>query len=268
MLNPLADPGVCDSLREVAAALAPDRVVVVGAAALLHHRPGRVRVTRDVDLAVACDLHEERLPAGWTRSQPPRQRWLDRSRRPIDIVAATETNIQRGYIDWPDGTRMSLVGFDLVMRDSAVLFSGETPNLRVAGMVALAVCKIVAWSERVADRGKDLRDLATILVTYVEVEEARFHTEPDPDEDFDTRAAFLLGVDIAGRGDAHHVRLVQAFVAQARAPDGRLAAAFLREASAVGRWSELLVELRLDALARGTRPTRTPPTSPRPAPRP
>ena len=248
MVDPLWNPQALRSLREVADSMAPAAVVVVGAAALLHHRPGRFRITLDIDLAVAVDPRGDRLPDGWTRAQPPRQRWSDRDGRPIDIVPATPHCLERGFVEWQDGTRMSLIGFDLVMRDSVPLSADGPANLRVADLMALSVCKIVAWTDRPGDRQKDLRDLATILETYVEPDHDRFHDEPDPALEFEARAPFLLGIDLARRGSSQHAGAVLGFIERMSETDGRVATAFLSEAQSVGNWNDRLFALRFDAL--------------------
>ena len=251
MNDPLRDEDVLLSLREVAEAMAPGLVVVVGAAALAHHRPRHARVTQDIDLAVALDPCAGRMPDGWTRENPPRQRWRDPQGRPIDIVPATPEFLARGSLDWPDGTRMSLVGFELVMRDSEQLSEHGPSNLRVADLRALTVCKVVAWTDRPGDRSKDLGDLATIFETYVESDQDRFHDEPDPALEFEARAPFLLGTDLALRGFPEHVSAMRGFLSRAAHPDGRFAHLFLREARARGDWDERLLTLRFDALRRG-----------------
>lgn len=244
------------ALRELADALAPDPVVLLGASALRFHRPTRARNTLDVDVAVGAEAHVSRLPAGWTRSAAP-HRWVSTDGLPIDLVPATDDDLRRGHVEWPDGSRMSLVGVDLVLRD-AIRYSPSGPdNLLVASLLGIFVCKVVAFGERPGDRIKDLGDLALMLESYVEIDDPRFCDDAAFDGDatdditFEDRAAFLLGVDLRHRCADHHRRAVESFIADVSRPDSRERGLLLREATRVGAWSEALLESRFRALHDG-----------------
>lgn len=245
--SPLLHHGTLGCLRSLADALAPKRVVVIGAAALQHHLQTH-RVTRDIDLAVATPLDPSVLPDGWVREAPPRQRWISPTHMAVDIVPVTPEGLERGSLEWPDGTTMSLIGLDLALRDSAPLVGGDP--LRVASLCAIAVTKIVAWLERPGDRTKDLADLAVILNAYVTDADDRFHDDVDPAMDFDERAPFLLGRDIATRGTTQHVDVVERFVTKVLETP-HLMSALEQEAAREVSWHKDGPRGRLSALRSG-----------------
>jgi predicted nucleotidyltransferase len=76
-----------------------------------------MRVSDDMDLAVAVELDE--FPGAlasnseWRPDPKVEHRFYFRDALPMDVLPAHGAALAQGFIDWPSGARMSLVGFDL-----------------------------------------------------------------------------------------------------------------------------------------------------------
>jgi predicted nucleotidyltransferase len=169
--------------------------------------------TRDVDFGLMLndwaqfDALRSRLLGGGdfteARNMPHRLRF--RGTLVLDLVPFGGIERAPGEIAWPPefSTVMSTVGFrEAYARTLSVTVDGKTA-IPFALPLALALLKLIAWSERGTDTNrKDARDLALILRTYLQAgNESRLYSEhadmlDDPDFDLDRAGARMLGRDL------------------------------------------------------------------------
>ncbi len=185
-------------LSQLCAANQTSRIVVIGAVAVAHHLGETFRATVDLDLCVASPVAELRVPDSWRGQAVPPHRWTTAEGVKVDLIAVGDLDLARGFVGWPDGSKLDLGGVELALRDCSPI-GFELPELAcVATLRALFVCKVMAWLDRSWERRKDLGDLAQILDRYVESDDPRCYDPAIPlDLEIDERPAFLLGVDVA-----------------------------------------------------------------------
>lgn len=196
-------------------------VVLVGAVALGHYVA--MRVSDDMDLAIAVELDE--FPGGlathsdWQRDPKVEHRFYFRDELPVDVLPIYGTALAQGFIDWPSGARMSVVGFDLafVHFNDAPIAVGVT--IRVPTAPVLALLKMRAWLDRPYEREKDLGDLAQLLVDYVGLEDDRRWAEDIValEVDYEDVSPYLLGRELGSILDVHHQPHVAEFFASVSA---------------------------------------------------
>ncbi|MBI5851450.1 MAG: hypothetical protein HZB39_10575 [Planctomycetes bacterium] len=228
-------------LAELAAANGGRRIVVIGAVAVAHHLGAGFRTTLDFDLCVASAREDTRVPAGWTAHPSIVHRWSAAGGLTIDLVCIGDDDLARGFVAWPDGTRLDLGGVDLALRDAEPIGCGLPAMVCVASLRALFVCKVFAWNDRRWDRRKDLGDLARILDRYVELDDERCFVDPAlPLElDLTERPAFLLGRDLAAVGSEPQRTAIERFALEmadeATQPHAAMASHWPRDPTALGR---------------------------------
>ncbi len=205
----------------VTIALANDmRFFLVGATArdlILHYGYGIAvgRATENIDLAVQVSdwaefgrLKEELLQIDGFESTRETQRLLYQNGIPVDIVPFGDIQGQENEIAWPpdQSIRMRVVGFEDAYQNAHLvrLRSNPTLDVLVATPAGLATLKLIAWSDRPMERGKDALDLAFLLRVYMDIgthQERLFREHDDllkADEfDYERAGARLLGRDIA-----------------------------------------------------------------------
>ncbi len=167
---PLSD-WQASALAAIEGAFPDSEVVLIGALALGHHIPMDHRTTDDLDLAVAIPI---RIPmkdfpgplVQWERHKKVEHRFFSEDGQMVDVLPAGHELIEQGFIEWPAGERMSLVGFDLAFAHHTREQAGNTTVL-VPTAPVLAFLKMRAWLDRPEMRQKDLGDLAHLLVGYV-----------------------------------------------------------------------------------------------------
>ena len=205
----------------VTIAIANDiRFFLIGATArdlILHYGYGVAvgRATEDIDLGVQVSnwteferLKEELLQINGFESTREIQRLLYQSHIPVDLIPFGDIQGQDNEIAWPtdQSMRMRVVGFEDAYQNAqwVRLRSDPTLDVLVATPAGLATLKLIAWSDRPTERGKDALDLAFLLRVYMDIgtHQKRLFSEHDDlskaDEfDYERAGARLLGRDIA-----------------------------------------------------------------------
>lgn len=201
----------------VVGATARDLILEVG-----HGRPSR-RATLDVDVAVRVGvwdefekLKESLLRSGEFTPTQRVERLRFRNELLIDLLPFGGVADAHGEIRWPPhgAVVMSVAGFEEAHDAAQLVRVRKNPplDIRVASPAGLAILKLVAWSDRPVERGRDARDLAHILDVYLDAgNNARLfeeHMDLVDVESFDyvLAGARLLGRDIAGIGGPETVR--------------------------------------------------------------
>lgn len=209
------------------------RLTVIGAAGLeLQGSPiGANRSTMDVDLAVDRDQEAidavMAVAAGWKPDPRQPQRWLDPEGWPIDLIPASSELVSRGFITWPVGEKtLSLIGFRHLGRSEGTLFLPQF-GLYVALPHVVVLLKIVAWTDRPHERGKDLADIAAIVNRYLPDEEDRLYLGEASRLDIygEDAQAWLLGFDIGRCVDDAERGVVDSFLSRLANPNDSLATA-------------------------------------------
>lgn len=194
---PLTAPQAA-ALAAIRAAFPDSDVVLIGALALGHHIPMEHRTTDDLDLAVAMPMEGFPGPLErWERHRKMQHRFFSDEGQMVDVLPAGRELIEQGFVEWPDGEQMSLVGLDLAFAHHTREEAGDTTVL-VPTAPVMAFLKMRAWLDRPEIRQKDLGDFAYLLVGYVgDDDDRRFEDEIfDLGLDFEDISPFLLGSDL------------------------------------------------------------------------
>lgn len=166
-------------------AMWPDaEVVLIGALAVGHHIPMDYRDTSDVDLALSISMDEfpgpmvgaEAKRAGWSEHKKMEHRFFSPDDEPIDLLPAGPDALKAGFVEWPKGFRMSVVGFDLAFGHNETVEAGEV-LVRVPSAPVLAFLKMRSWLDRPQKRSKDLEDLTRLMTGYVDDDADRRWTD-------------------------------------------------------------------------------------------
>jgi predicted nucleotidyltransferase len=170
--------------------------------------------TRDIDFGLMMDdwaQFEElraRLVAhqGFAEHRSIPHRLAFRGERQLDIVPFGGIERKPGEIAWPPEftTVMSTVGLRQAHSRALRITIAEGKSLPFASPPALALMKLIAWSERgSATHRKDARDLSLLLTTYLRAgNEQRLYGEhaallDEADFDVGAAGARILGRDLA-----------------------------------------------------------------------
>lgn len=201
-----------------------DGFIVIGAATVSWHLGLHWRVTKDLDLAVAChpdgfvqDL--ERL--GWRRDRHAAHRWRLPDSSIVDVVPAHPDLVAAGQFVWPGSeVRMRLLGFRLAFADAGLAEIGGETRVRVASLRSLAVLKIAAYLDLPWDRVSDLADLAHIMAGFVAPDaEARWSDEViRVGLAFEDVSPFVLGSQLRAVVDDPEKAVVSEFIEAAEDP--------------------------------------------------
>lgn len=167
------------------------------------------RSTDDLDLGVAVKTWtaygklKSRLTAdfGFKQDQKQEQR-LWRAGEKMDIIPFGGLETAEGEIALPpDGdVKMSVAGFMEAFHD-AVSVPLNDLSVRVGSLRGIVLLKFVAYSDRPAERAKDVQDILFIAKNYLDAgaDEKLYESESDLlDDDFDyaLAGARILGRDI------------------------------------------------------------------------
>jgi predicted nucleotidyltransferase len=172
--------------------------VLIGASALQIHIPLN-RNTRDLDVSLAVDLDE--FPAGlndlagWTQTPEREHAWLGPGDVRVDVLPAGPKATAVGYVQWPGGSRMSVVGFRHVFEHTTKTRVSDGVVVDVAQPHVIALLKMVAYLDRPAERGRDLADIAFLLERYVDDDDERRWSDEvlAAGPDFEDVPSYLLG---------------------------------------------------------------------------
>lgn len=192
--------------------------LIVGAFArdlhlLYGHGIETVRQTEDLDFALAVpdwsafDALQERLikTAGFSLSPTAAHRLRHRNGLPIDLVPFGGVETRERKIAWPPRGEvvMDVFGFREAQASACdVIFPGRVRG-RVVSLPALALLKIVCWSDRrYASPRKDAHDLLLIVKNYLQAgNQARLFDEfvdwtQEDSFDYQLAGARMLGHDV------------------------------------------------------------------------
>jgi predicted nucleotidyltransferase len=233
---------------------------LVGAAALTYHLPGFHRQTYDLDIAVAISLDE--LPvsirklAGWNQNPRREQEWRSPEGVIVDIIPVGPDLLEAGYVVWPQsGHRMSLLGFRHVFERIHSVPLGPESQVNIATVPTIALLKIIAYQERPGDRGRDLGDIADILVGYLPDDDPRRFT-PEiiaTGLNYEETCSFILGRELAEMVNEPERLAIESFISTARdeSDGGRTQALMLQSGPPSWRSNPGELLLKLEALERG-----------------
>ena len=184
----------------VASALKRIRVpyALIGANALLLHGIQLPRTTRDLDFIVAVEdtfqhVTQVLLEQGFRHGKIPHRFYTPEGTQ-VDILPITKRAIETGFIEFPDGERLSALGFS-----EALTHAKEKPVgncvVSVASLPILVALKILAAAKRY---GSDLQDAVACMKQYEEQGARRFDDVIyTAGLTFETAGAYLLGKDLA-----------------------------------------------------------------------
>lgn len=193
---------------------------LIGASALACHLDMRWRRTADLDLVIAVD--QAAFPAGldmqegWMRRERNEHEWHGPGGVRVDLIPAGPGLLAAGCITWETGHRMSLVGMRHALSAAVSTDVGDGVIIRVPPLHVLALLKMISYTDRPAERERDLADLGYALEEYVDVDDDRRYSEDVPaDLEFEARPAFLLGRDLCPLLNATERAAVERFVSLA-----------------------------------------------------
>jgi len=222
-----------NALAQLAELWSHHQFVLIGASALQVHLPLN-RDTRDLDVTLAVDL--DAFPAGlgdlagWEQAPEREHAWVGPGDVRVDVLPAGPEITAVGYVQWPTGSRMSVVGFRHVFEHATEIGVSDGVVIRVAQPHVIALLKMIAYLDRPAERGRDLADIAFLLEAYVgDDDERRWSDEVFGAQlDFEDVPSYLLGRDLAHLLDSTERAAVLRFLDAVTEPQtmGR----FVREA--------------------------------------
>lgn len=235
----------------------PDRFIVIGASAVAYHIGLTWRGTLDLDLSVAAGIEKYATDLeglGWHRDPRAPQRWYSPEESIVDVVPAERSSVLAGGFEWPDGSRMNLLGFRLAFADAVPVEITPAIRVRVASLRSIVVLKMSAYLDKPWERETDLADLAHIFEAFVAADaDERWSPEViDLDLDYEDVGPYLLGIQLAEVVDEPEASIVRRFLGSLEDDSDPLAtlARMARRAPAGWRDPESL-RVRVRALGRG-----------------
>lgn len=231
-----------------------DDWILIGASALLCHKLPLRRVTHDVDfVATGHDVCDSLRSADWQQHPKMMQRW-QRDDALIDLIIATESDLAAGEVHLDDGFVLSVVGFDLALREKQPIEVEPGLTVDVPHPSVLALLKMISWMER-NEREKDLADIVMLFDDGLdELDERRFdpdHAIAESNVDYDDQGAFWLGWELARRAEPSHLHWAHRFVEQMADRDSAAFALMARASEYPSDHAEDRLGSRLDAYALG-----------------
>ncbi len=230
----------------------PDhRAVIVGASALGFYFDMMWRETADVDLAIAIELAD--FPGGidtlegWKPGNREHEFYSPCGVK-IDIIPAGASLLDEGQVKWPSGHTMNLAGFDLALQHAEV-HQSQGIEVAVAPPCVVAILKMAAYLDRPAERLRDLADLAHLLDIYEENSD-RLWAEALDQQEYELKAPYLLGIDIATIADDHW-SLVEEFLARVSDEDSVDHAQMTNRGSPLWKTEKRALTKRIEALREG-----------------
>lgn len=242
------------TLARLAAHWPEQTLVVIGAAALRWQLGMDWRVTMDLDLTVAIEVHElaslQDL-SGWRRDPRHEQRWISDVGQRVDVVPAAASHLSAGTVTWPEtGAVMDVSVLDLAF--SCALTLAGLPGVSVASLPAIALLKMASFLDRRYEREHDLGDIAHILDRFVGDDDERrwYDPEIDPELAFDLVSPFAVGLALGDAVRERHRALARRFVSTV-GDDASAVHARLRALAPIGWRGGSSIEERLEAFLAG-----------------
>ena len=216
------------------------------------------RRTFDLDLAVGASsvsVEGELTDAGWTRDPRMVQRWL-RDGATVDLVHATQDDIDEGVTSPVEGVELTVTGFDLAYNEFDLIDVGAGTRIPVARVPALILLKAIAWQDRPSEREKDLEDIFFLWSnTLADDDDRRFdpsHPLRSVDLEHDDQGAFFVGWELGKIANETHRHWLDRFLEQMRGESPQFVR-FVRASRVAGDFPEERVRARLDAFELGFR---------------
>ena len=174
-----------------------------------------MRATHDIDLGVQVPNWDSynRLREGliaterFVPDKKQAQRLLYKGTFPVDIIPFGAIAQPENRVLWPpeEEVEMSTLGFEEASQLSIIVRMRTEPVLDInfVSLAGLAILKIVSWSDNMARRNKDAKDLLLLMNTYLDAgnHERMFDEGGDllelDDFDYEVAGARLLGRDMA-----------------------------------------------------------------------
>ena len=183
---------------------------LIGANALLLHGVQLPRTTRDLDFIVAVEdsfqhVRQALLKQGFRHGKIPHRFYTPQGTQ-VDVLPITKRAIGTGFIEFPDGERLTALGFS-----EALTHAKEKPvsdcMVSVAPLPILVALKILAATKRY---GPDLQDAIACMKQYEEQGARRFDDVVyTAGLTFETAGAYLLGRDLASMATPKTLGAVQ-----------------------------------------------------------
>ena len=155
---------------------------------------------------------------GWYQKPDCEHRFFTDEGVQVDLIPAGPKLLERGGIEWSDGSKMSLAGFDLAFQHRIVedIADENAVGLRVSVPTApvILLLKMCAWRDRPYDRDKDLQDISQLLRNYLADDDERHWTSAvvAAELDFEFHSAFCLGMELGAICQERHRGEVYAFL--------------------------------------------------------
>jgi len=170
---------------------------LIGATALLLHGVQMSRTTRDLDFIAAVEdtfqhVTEALLEKGFRHGRISHRFYTPQGTQ-VDILAVTKRAIETGFIEFPDGERLSALGFSEALTHAEEKHVGHCA-ISVAPLPILVALKILTATKRY---GADLQDAIACMRQYEEQGTRRFDDLVyTANLTFETAGAYLLGRDL------------------------------------------------------------------------
>lgn len=231
-------------LRDVAAAESRD-LVVNGATVplvLIDRRQGREgegRLTRDVDVVIAAKtwadfagLKRRLVAAGFREGEEPHRLYLGNAE--IDLIPYSPALAPGDRLEWPGtGLAMSTLGIPEALEHARLEPIEENLALRMVPISGCVLLKLIAYSDRPAERVRDLTDVIHCLERYDEEGTRRFDVASGRSVDevaiqYEEAGAYLLGTEVAAIARAASLGVVRTIADAVKDEDAGLVRAALR----------------------------------------
>jgi predicted nucleotidyltransferase len=229
-------------------------------------RPGRA--TRDIDFGVTVEdwnrfaaLKESMTATGRfvpDRRALQRMTYVDRAAGfsiPVDLIPFGGV-ASAGAIEWPPNrdTVMNVSGFEEALAAAVPIEFEPQLKVRVASLPGLMLLKLIAWSDRGLETGKDAVDMQRLLTSYADAgnTDRIYNQEMELLEahgyDMELAGAELLGRDVADLCSPAALAIVRSVLESGQSVD-RLVSQIVRASGFVD--VQPSVERQLDSFRRG-----------------
>ena len=171
---------------------------LIGANALLLHGIQLPRTTRDLDFIVAIEdafqhVTQALLEHGLRHGKIPHRFYTPEGTQ-VDVLPVTRRATETGFIEFPDGERLTVLGFSEALTHAAEKRVGSCV-VSVPLLPILVALKILAATKR---HRPDLQDAIACMKQYEEQGARRFDDVVyTAGLTFETAGAYLLGKDLA-----------------------------------------------------------------------
>lgn len=195
-------------------------LLVIGASArdivLLHGYDIQPKLaTKDIDFGVQVaswdefdNLREGLIDTGnYREDRKIKHRLYFQGKMPIDIIPFGALVGEDHQLSWPPGheINMNMLGYNEAYESAIKVTLSDKPllELKVVAPAAYVTLKLIAWSDRADKTNKDALDIALIMRSYLDIDNAERladeHADLTEHEDYTYRkaGARMLGRDIA-----------------------------------------------------------------------